>query len=447
VSILTFGGMDDEDALRGLADALPDGLFTTDPEGRVTFWSKGAERITGWSAEEALGQSCSLLAGDVVNGCISGEGPLRCGLAVRGYSSRRCNARAKDGRLVLLVKKAVPLYDGDRLIGALETFTDVGTVPLDARRCEGVGDPEREPHAAIVGSSEAMLELKRMIELFGRSDSNVLIHGESGVGKDLVAEAIHAGSRRSTVPLLRVSCTAGTDAAIEAELFGEAGGAGEGALGRASDGAVLLDGIDELSPRLQARLLRMVEERIAEAAPGQRPSPARARLFCMTREDLRRRVAMKEFRADLYYRLSTLTVEVPPLRARGGDVCVLARWILGCPEPIPGQGAKGDPKLAPDAVRALEAYDWPGNVRELKNVLEHAALRAGNGPILREHLPSPVAETGRPARHVEANQAAIVGALTATGGNRAEAARRLGISRVTLWKRMKRLGIDRAGPA
>ena len=431
-----FDELGGEDALRAFADALPDGLFTTDLQGRVTFWNKAAERITGWSREDALGRSCALLAGDAMNGCSCGAGPTRCGIVERGFSSRCCNARTKDGRHVLLVKKAVPLYTRDRrLVGALETFTDIGTAVVEQRECGGVAAAV-PAMLGLVGASEAMRDVNRTISLFAHSDSNVLIQGESGTGKEKIAEAIHAQSKRARHRLARVGCSTVRDDALEAELFGSGDGR-NGALHEAEDGTLLLDEIGDASHRVQGKLLRAVQERTIESAGAAAPGRRGARIVCTTHHDLRRLVEGGRFRADLFFRISALTLEVPPLRARHGDLALLADAFLG------GIGGGRGRDLAPDAVQALESYAWPGNVRELQNVLEYATLRSGGAPITREHLPPRVTglTAGRAASRVAADADAIRCALSASRGNRAEAARRLGISRVTLWKRIKEFGL------
>ncbi len=432
-----FDGLDGEDALRALADALPDGLFTTDLDGRVTFWNKSAERITGWSREEALGQTCALLAGDAMNGCPCGVGPTRCGMVERGFSSRCCNARTKDGRHVLLVKKAVPLYTRDRqLMGAIETFMEIGTAVVE-HRGSGAGAAAEPATVGLVGASEPMRDVNRTISLFARSDSNVLVHGESGTGKERIAEAIHARSKRAQHRLVRVSCSTLGDDALEAELFGSGDGR-RGAFHDGQDGTLLLDEVGDASPRVQSKLLRAVQERTMEVPGAASPVRLDTRIVCTTHRDLRQLVESGHFRADLFFRISALTLEVPPLRARRGDVVLLANAFVGAIAGRPGR------RLAPDAVRALEGYPWPGNVRELENALEYATLRSGGAPIAREHLPAHVAgfRAGRVVSRVAADAEAIRSALSASRGNRAEAARRLGISRVTLWKRIKRFGLS-----
>jgi transcriptional regulator with GAF, ATPase, and Fis domain len=285
-----------------------------------------------------------------------------------------------------------------------------------------------------------MLELFRMIALVARSRSTVMILGESGTGKALVAEAVHRKSDRADGPFVRVSGAALGSSTAEAELFGHVKGAFAGALldrrGRleaADGGTLLLEEVGEASPAVQAKLLRLVEhgdyERMGESAPVR----VNVRLVCTTRRDLRVLVAQGRFRADLYFRLAVFPLWVPPLRERADDIPLIAAEFLA--------RLPGSPRLAPAAVAALRAHAWPGNVGELESVLEHAALKAEGGEVSRDHLPSGLG-AGPYARGrdggPERDRQALVDALDRAEGNRTRAARALGISRVTLWKRMKR---------
>jgi PAS domain S-box-containing protein len=463
VASLAFLGLGSEAILHEMADALPDALFTTDAGGVVTFWNRAAEQITGWSRGEAVGRRCSLLAGDASSGCgcSCGEGRVRCGMIARGKTSKCCTIRAKDGRAILIVKSAVPLHAADgRPIGTLETFADVGSAERVERR---PAPPRRDPDAAdlcgMAGRTPAMRELYRMIELVARSDSTVMLLGESGTGKELAAEAIHRLSPRASGPFVRVSCSALNENLLESELFGHVRGAFTGALkdrrGRfeeAHGGTLLLDEIGDVSPVVQLKLLRVVEQREIERVGDSRPVRIDVRLVCATHRDLRALVADGRFRADLYFRLAVFPLRLPPLRERVDDVPLLAECFLARLRSSASRGRR----LTPGAVQALVAHSWPGNVRELQNALEYAALRAGADDIAPEHLPelSPRASGPSrgtlsmqqgPAEPVRDERREIVEALERAGWNRARAAATLGVSRVTLWKRMKRHAI--AGPA
>jgi PAS domain S-box-containing protein len=438
---LPFLGLGSETQLRALADALPHGLFTIDVAGTITFWSQGAERITGYTRDEALGKPCSLLAGDLHNGCGGGQGPVHCGLVERGRSSKACTIRTKDGRALRTIKNAVPLLgEGGVPVGALETFAEAeGLVALESGP-RGPGAPDVPgDFCGMTGRHADMRELYRTIELVARSDATVMIVGESGTGKDLVAQAIHATGPRAARPFVRVSCTALSDG-LHSELFA-AGASGSDADRRsrfeeADGGTLLLDEVGDLSSLEQAKLLRVIEQRAVERAGQSRPIRVDVRVLCATHRDLRQLVAQGRFRADLYFRLAVFPLRVPALRDRVEDVPLLAAAFLA------RHGALA--RLSDGAIAELRGRPWPGNVRELQNVLEYAALRAGAGGEIRpEHLPNEPG-AGRATRD-ERNE--TLDALHRSSWNRTRAAAALGISRVTLWKRMRRHGLaEQADP-
>jgi len=481
-SALPFLGLGSEAALRAVADALPDALFTTDLAGRVTYWNAVAERITGWPAAEAIGRDCSILAGDAVHGCSCGVGPVKCGLAEQGRSSKTCTLRTKDGRLLRIVKNAVLLYAPDgRVTGALETFTAADQARAAPGREAACAEPrgaeaaERTARSGadfcgLVGRHPAMEELYRTIGLVAQSNATVMILGESGSGKECVAEAIHTGSRRAGGPFVRVSCSALNENLLESELFGHVKGAFTGALrdrrGRfqeAHGGTLLLDEIGDISPTVQVKLLRVIEQREIERVGDSAPIKVDVRLLSATHRNLKAMVQQGRFRADLYFRLAVFPIRVPSLREHLDDLPLLAEaWLARL---VDGGGAR-PAGLTAAAMESLQAYPWPGNVRELQNVLEFAALRAGAGRIALEHLPEevrrPPAGAGRPgpgdagleigstsgaSRALALTSGQLLEMVAKCGGNRAEAARRLGISRVTLWKRLKAAGLDHGGDA
>ncbi|MGA8892021.1 MAG: sigma 54-interacting transcriptional regulator [Anaeromyxobacteraceae bacterium] len=453
-----FLGLGSEASLHALADVLPDALFTIDLEGRVTYWNHAAERITGWSRQEAIGRDCSILAGDALRGCSCGVGPLRCGLAEQGRTSKTCTLRTKDGRLLLIVKNAVPLYAADgRVTGALESFTEVGEAGFEPRCDWRPATRGEADFCGMTGRHPAMAELYRTIGLVAHSNATVMVLGESGTGKECVAEAIHRGSPRSAEPFVRVSCSALNENLLESELFGHVKGAFTGAVrdrrGRfqeAHGGTLLLDEIGDVSPAVQVKLLRVIEQREIERVGDSQPIKVDVRLICATHRDLRAMVDAGRFRADLYFRLAVFPIRVPSLRERVEDLPLLAdAWLSR----LAAAGAMRPAGISPAALEALSAHRWPGNVREFQNVLEFASLRAGAGMIGPEHLPEEVRRGGGlvrpeppesprpPARRAaDLSASEIQAVLARCGGNRAEAARRLGISRVTLWKRLKRMG-------
>jgi PAS domain S-box-containing protein len=454
---LPFKGLGSEEAIRALADHVPEAIFTIDLEGKVTFWNRAAERITGWSSADAIGKDCSLLAGDAVNGCSCGVGPLRCGLAETGRTSKRCTVRTRDGRLVAIVKNATPIFSAEGSpVGAIESFVDVGlaqeTGPDPGASPVVLPLPGSGDWCGLTGRTAPMLELFRLIQLVARADATVIILGESGTGKERVAEAIHRQSPRAGGPFVRVSCSALNENLLESELFGHVKGAFTGALrtrvGRfeeASGGTLLLDEIGDISPVVQVKLLRVIEQREVERVGESIPRKVDVRLLCATHRDLKALVAEGRFRADLYFRLAVFPLRVPPLREHPEDIEEHVRRVLA----RTGPGARR--VVVPAAMARLRAYDWPGNVRELQNVVEYAALRAAGGDIdvghlpaeVRGHSPGPAPPPSTPPP--EAERDVLARLLERNGWNRAAAARELGVSRVTLWKRLKRLRLEEPG--
>jgi transcriptional regulator with PAS, ATPase and Fis domain len=445
-----------EEVLRQIGDSLPDGLLLVDREGRINFWNRAAERITGYTRTEAVGSTCAMFAGDRVNGCGCGPGPENCDLLQDGVSknSRFCSILARDGGSRVILKNAVPLVDGDgNRVGAIETFSDV--THINELMCQQqqletveVGMP-RDSFCGLVGEHPEMQSLYRTIELVAQADATVMILGESGTGKELVAEAIHLRSPRENGPFVQVNCSMFNENLLESELFGHVKGAFTGAVKdrighfeEAHGGTLLLDEIGDISPEVQLKLLRVVQQREVERVGESQPRRVDVRLLCATHRDLGQLVDQGRFRADLYFRLNVFPMHVPPLREHRSDVPLLAQHFLA------HSGSAACPQgraVTTSAMKMLQAHAWPGNVRELQNVIEFACVMAGKGPIAPGHLPPAVRrfdalENGKDRE--EASRLELSAALAACQGNRTRTAERLGISRVTLWKRMKRYGLQ-----
>ncbi len=309
--------------------------------------------------------------------------------------------------------------------------------------------------AGLVGRSACMRDVFDAIRRVAPTDSTVLVTGETGTGKELVARAVHQNSSRAAGPLLAVNCAALAEGLLESELFGHVRGSFTGAVAdkvglfqAAAGGTLLLDEIGDMSLGLQQRLLRVLQEREVRPVGSVRPRRVDVRVVAATRRDLRREVAEGRFREDLFYRLNVFPIALPPLRDRPGDIPLLVEAGL---TPLRNQR----PRLtcSPFAMRVLRAYGWPGNVRELFAVLESAAIRADGDRIEAQHLPEEVRaalDKGRGAvrerYRVEGpsrdEPVAIQAALAQAGGSRSRAAELLGMGRTTLWRKMRRYGIE-----
>jgi two-component system response regulator HydG len=342
----------------------------------------------------------------------------------------------KEDELLLRVSKAL---EKRRLMG------EVSLLSGEIRRRNGLEQ--------IVGRSRPIQELLERVRRVAPSDATVLISGESGTGKELVARALHVASRRGDRPFVPVNCAAITETLLESELFGHAKGSFTGAtrarrglFEEASGGTLFIDEIGETAPGFQAKLLRALQEGEIRRVGESTPVLVDVRVIAATNQDLRRAIAEKRFREDLYYRLAVVPIRIPPLRERREDVPLLAAHFV---EQFTRRTAV--PKtLAPDAVARLVEHSWPGNVRELENVIEHAAalapgaeIRAGDIQIEPHASGGALPGARTLADAVEdAERSAIEAAVIRAGGDLARVARELAVSATTLWRKMKRLGIE-----
>jgi transcriptional regulator with PAS, ATPase and Fis domain len=377
-----------------------------------------------------------------------------------------CGDRAKrpvadalaEGRTVQAVVPR-PLDEGSRLLR-------VRTLPVGERQgwlllLEDAGEGGPEGPVLFHGmwtQNAKMKQLFRLVERVAESDATVLVRGETGAGKELVAQAVHALSSRAKGPFRALNCAALPPNLLESELFGHARGAFTGALRdvqghvqMANKGTLFLDEVAELPLELQAKLLRVLETQTVLPVGGREPIPVDVRVVSATHRALRKEVEAGRFRPDLMYRLRVIPIFLPPLRERTGDVPLLAQRIV---EQLNEKSRRKVERVAPAALRVLERHDWPGNVRELRNVLAYA-FAVGDGPVLQAtDLPPELLEGGAagggepvvepspaPASTLAPEAARIADALRRANGSRERAAKLLGISRITLWRRMKEHGL------
>jgi DNA-binding NtrC family response regulator len=309
--------------------------------------------------------------------------------------------------------------------------------------------------AGIVGHSRAMRDVFEAVRNVAPTDTTVLIRGETGTGKELLARAVHDLSQRASGPFVAVNCSALAEGVLESELFGHVKGAFTGAVtsraglfATADGGTVFLDEVGDVSPRLQQRLLRALQEREVLPVGASTPRKVDVRVVAATHRDLEEEMREGRFREDLFYRLNVFTIYVPPLRERRSDIPLLVEAALDrIRERVPGCPTS----VSPLAMRLLRAHDWRGNVRELFSVVESAAVRSGAGRLEAQHLPATVRNpeadgVAGSSRYrsgdEEGERSAIEAALRSADGSRTKAAEILGMSRTTLWRRMRDFGID-----
>lgn len=344
----------------------------------------------------------------------------------------------------MLTLATAPLLDHqERFLGAVLTMRDETRLDHLERDLK-----ERRQFQTMVGKSSCMQNLYSLIEDLADLPSTVLVTGDTGTGKELVAEALHVKSERRTGPLVKVNCVALSENLLESELFGHVRGAFTGAIkdrkGRfemAQGGTIFLDEIGDISPQMQARLLRVLQEKQIERVGDSTPITVNARVVTATNQDLAERVRKGDFREDLYYRLKVMTLHLPPLRERLEDLPLLLEHFR---KRFNRELNRDVSSFSPEVTNLFMNYNWPGNVRQLQNVLEHAFIRCHSGAIELQHLPPEVQHpSGQPAVIKTGDERQnIYAVLDQTDWNKAKAARLLGIDRKTLYRKMERWNIS-----
>jgi two-component system response regulator HydG len=435
-----------------LFDAMRDGLMVMDGKGIILLFNRAAEEITGYRKDEVIGKKCTMFNCDPCEassgpGGPAGGEPLKCG-ALQDF---RCRILSGDGRSVQLLKNRVVLRDdqGD-ILGMIESMTDVTSLYNKEMELQGLREDLRQDYwfMGLLGKSNPMQRLYEHIRNASASEAPVLILGESGSGKNLVAQAIQKLSRRRDGPFVQMNCASLNEQLLESELFGHKKGAFTGALsdriGRfeaAHDGVIFLDEIGDMPMTMQVKLLRVLEEKVVERVGDHKPIPANIRLVSATNKDLGSLLQAGKFREDLLYRINSIVIKVPPLRERREDIPLIALHYL---RKISSVNNKDIRSISQAAMEILVDFPWPGNVRRLINALEHSAATCKTEIIEVSDLPDYLTHE----KKTEPNESRIIdqedirSTLSLYKGNRTLAAKHLGISRVTLWKRLKSLGID-----
>ncbi len=442
--------------LGNMVDVMADGVFTVDAKGRIVAWSTGAARITGYPSQEVIGQSCHILEGQNCKGFRVLTDFLENPTSYPwGICNQECKVLAKDGREIYLYGNVSIIRDEQGSVaGAMGTFTDLTTFILNNQKIEVLEEQtkSRDAFHQLIGKSPPMQEVFRRLRLAAQSDVTVLLTGESGTGKELAARAIHALSDRKNRPFFAINCSAIPETLLESELFGHVKGAFTGAIRdkigvfQAADGGTLfLDEIGDTSPLLQLKLLRVLQEGEIKRVGDERGISINVRLITATNQDLKALMAEGTVREDFYYRIHVFAIHLPPLRERREDIPLLVNHFMKDNTKVFKRDVH---EIAQDALKRLQEYSWPGNIRELKNAMDHAFVTV-NGPcVTLFDLPPEVQRPTSTTKSASSSHAflnpneetRIREAMRQTKGNKTEAAKILGYSRVTLWKKLKQFG-------
>lgn len=429
--------------LEAIVRSVPEAIVTVDPDMRVLH------------VNPQLGEMCGLDVGNVVGRefeenvrhCPCREvlhQILRTGDTIKEYRVE-CENHADINRTLILNGSPLLGQQGES-IGAVLVIRDITAMTDLERELR-----ERRRYRNIIGNCRAMRKVFELIASLSDTDTTALITGESGTGKELAAEALHYGGSRSQGPLVKVNCSALSENLLESELFGHVRGAFTGAvkdkvgrIQKATGGTIFLDEIGDISPTVQLKLLRFLEEREFERVGDSTTVKADVRVIAATNRSLRERVTSGAFREDLFYRLKVVEIHIPPLRERGEDILLLARHFM---THFCGVFRKNITGMTPTLVEALLSYNWPGNVRELRHAIEHAFVLCRGGTLDLAHLPEDVRlcpRTGGGSVGMEDDEKArLLEALGRTGWNMSKAARVLGISRQTMYRKITQYGLVR----
>ena len=449
----TNGAIEDSPAWTQLIlDSIADGVFTVDQQGRITSFNKAAERITGFSEEEAIGQYCHEIFR--ANTCFEACPLKHTAETAETIVNLEVNILNRDNKEIpISISTAVVRDESGNVVGAVETFRDLSLIKELRKEISG-----SYSFQDILGRSKPMLELFQILPDISKSDATVLLEGESGTGKELFAAAIHNLSNRRGKPFIKVNCAALPETLLESELFGYKKGAftdarrdKPGRFLQAHGGTILLDEIGDMSKGTQVKLLRVLEQKEYEPLGSTKTERVDVRIITATNRDLMEMMHRRAFREDLFFRINVIRLNIPPLRERREDIPLLLEHFI---ERVNLKQSKQIKKLSPSALRILLNYDFPGNVRELENVIEHAIILTKGIEIQPRNLPSYLKSKEREslarANISEEQDLAVLervehdliaSALERNGGNTAATARELGIHRSTLWRKMKRYGI------
>ncbi|MBT4025171.1 sigma-54 interaction domain-containing protein [Desulfobacula sp.] len=448
---------------RSIIDSVPDGIIIVDENGNFAAANQTAQLITGYTEKELKGQSCRLLN---CTGCKiigKGKGKQWCGLfSEELIREKKCMITNRHNRTIPIIKNATVLFNEKKqIVGAIETLKDISE---NINYKNELASIKRMYHIdegfhGIIGRTPVMQSLYEYIESVASLDTPVMILGESGTGKEMVAKALHETGNRADKPFIKVNCAALSENILESELFGHVKGSYTGAefdrIGRfeaAHKGSIFLDEIGDIPLSVQIKLLRVLEEKMIQRVGTNKSIPIDVRIITATNKNLEKLIEQGLFREDLFFRINVFPLTCPPLRLRKDDITLIIQHFITLQAEKTGKNILG---FTPKAMRLMVAYRWPGNIRELRNSVEYAFVLARGKSIGIEHLPEKIASFNpmevKPVKTAEHNGVVKVGlsekerlinALQQADGNQTKAADILGVSRITVWKRIKKHGIQ-----
>ncbi len=438
--------IDSQISTKVILESISDGVFTIDKDWKITFFNSAAEKITGVKRGDAMGRLCSEVFRSTrcETGCILNRAILQ----QTTVSNELCYIIRADGKQIpISISAAVLRNEYGTVIGGVETFRDLSEIETLRKELKGrfvLGD--------LISHSASMQKVFDLVPVVSSLPSTILIHGETGTGKELLARAIHASGNRAKGPFIAINCGALPDNLLESELFGYKRGAFTGATqdknGRfslAKNGTIFLDEIGDITPALQLRLLRVLQERCFEPLGSMRPEKMEARVIAATHRDLAALVKLGQFREDLYYRINVIRIDLPPLRQRKEDIPLLVEHFIKKFNTLHGRNIEG---ILPDALSILMSYDWPGNIRELENLVERVFvmcsekwINSAHIPLETQFLPQICSKKIKSAKNLTESQV-ISSALKHNKFNHAATAKELGIHKTTLYRKIKSLSIN-----
>lgn len=442
---------DNENQTQIILDSIADGVFTVDSEWKITSFNRAAEKITGITKEEAMGRQCwEVFRAGICEKDCSLRHTVETGQPVVNQSIFIINSRGE--RVPISISTALLKNKKKQVIGGVETFRDLSLVEELKKELYS-----RQSFHDIISKNKEMQRLFSMLEKLSESDTTVILVGESGTGKELFAKAIHSMSQRKDGPIITINCGALPDNLLESELFGYKAGAftdakkdKPGRITLAHGGTLFLDEIGDISPAMQVKLLRVLQDKIFEPLGGTKPEKVDVRIIAATNKDLEKLVKEGTFREDFYYRINVAKLVLPPLRNRKEDIPLLSEHFIGKFNRRMDKEILG---LEPEALAVLMSHDYPGNIRELENIIEYAMVVCKDRLIGIEHLPDYLI---RDPEHEEQETLSrkrkehsmeglekelIYNTLAKNNWNRKLTAARLNMHPATLWRKIKRMNI------